>query len=186
MSQENAEIVRQPVAVAARSRRRLEERLGLRFPRVRALLVRAVQRLPPRSGLRRALLRRAVVSGWQALNRGDLEVSFALYHPNVVSEVAPGLVSIGLGDTRGRDARVALQKEGLAGFGEFRFESEELIDLGDGRLLTVGRMKGSGLSSGAAFDQDWAALLTISMGWVIHEQIFLNRREALEAVGLRE
>lgn len=64
-----------------------------------------------------------------------------------------------------------------------RFEPEEMLDLGD-RLLFVGRVKGSGISSGAGFESDWAVLLTISAGRVIREQPFFDRREALEAAGL--
>ena len=52
-------MVRQPMAVAARSRRRLEERLGVRFPGVMAFLDRVGWRVPPRSRLRQAFLRRA-------------------------------------------------------------------------------------------------------------------------------
>lgn len=124
------------------------------------------------------------MSGWEALNRRDLAVAFALYHPDVVSEVDQGLASIGLGDSRGREARIAMQREGMSESGEFRFAGEELIDLGDGRLVTIGRMKGSGLRSGATFDQDWAALFTISRGQVVHERVFLDRGAALEAAGL--
>lgn len=38
-----------------------------------------------RSPLRRAWMRQAIISGWAALNRGDLDVAFALYHPDVES-----------------------------------------------------------------------------------------------------
>ena len=186
MSRENVEVVRRPLTLKANSRRRLEERLALRFPGVVERVTAAVWRLPPRSRLRRAFIRRAVSSGWEALNRGDLDVAFVLYHPDVESTVDSRLASVGLKSSHGREARVGVQRQGLAAFDEFRFESEELIDLGDGRLVTVGRMKGSGLSSGAAFDTDWAALFTLSAGRVIREQIFLDRDEALEAAGLQE
>jgi ketosteroid isomerase-like protein len=72
----------------------------------------------------------------------------------------------------------------MAEFREFRFESEELVDLGDSRVLMVGRMKGIGRTSGAAVDHDWAALFTFAAGWVIREQVFLDRAEALEAAGV--
>jgi hypothetical protein len=59
MSQENVEVVRQPVAVRAQSRPSLEERLFSRFPRVFELLARAFGRfwrvLPPCSRMRRAI-----------------------------------------------------------------------------------------------------------------------------------
>jgi hypothetical protein len=60
-----------------------------------------------------------------------------------------------------------------------------MLDLGD-RLLFVGRIKGSGLSSGAGFETAWANLLTLSAGRVIREEPFFDHREALEAAGLRE
>ena len=49
-----------------------------------------------------------------------------------------------------------------------------------------GRIVGTGLSSGAGFDSDWAVLLTISDGRVVREQFFFDRSEALEAAGLSE
>jgi len=63
--------------------------------------------------------------------------------------------------------------------------SSEVGNLGD-RVVCVGRVKGSGLSSGAAFESGWACLFTIRAGRVIREQPFFDRREALEAAGLSE
>ena len=70
MSEENAGIVRLPVAVKDSTGRRLEERLGLRFPRLTALIARAVWRLNPESRLRNSLIRRFVRLGPEANNRG--------------------------------------------------------------------------------------------------------------------
>jgi hypothetical protein len=81
MSMEHVDVIRQPLAPKARSRRHLEERLAVRFPRLVALVARAVWRLPRGSRLRRAIVSRVVVYGWAAFNRGDFDVSFALYHP---------------------------------------------------------------------------------------------------------
>lgn len=185
MSRESVEIVREPLTLRGASRRRLEEHVIVRFPGVAAAVVRAVLRMPGRSRLRRALIRRTVASAWEALNRRDLDSVFALYDPGVVSEYDPGLVSVGFANTRDREARIDVQREGLAGL-NLRFESSELIYVGASRLLSLGHMKGSGTSSGAAFDTEWAALLTLAAGRVVHERIFLDRREALEAIGVRE
>jgi ketosteroid isomerase-like protein len=187
MSQEDVGMVRQPMAVATRSRRRLEERLGLRFPGVMAFLTRLLWRLPRRSRLRQAVLRRLVQLGHEALNRGDLEVAFARYDPHV--ELVSDSRFVGLGFDRvyrGRAERVRFQQRWVAEWGDFRFEPEELIDLGDGRLFVHGRIVGSGLTSGAGFDSEWAVLLTISDGRVVREQFFFDRAAALEAAGLRE
>jgi ketosteroid isomerase-like protein len=123
----------------------------------------------------------------EAESRRDLEATFALYHADCEAIFPPQLVALGFERVcRGREARISAERRWIAEMGEFRFEPEELIDLGDNRLLVVGRIKGSGLSSGAGFDNDWGLLLTIAAGQVIREQLFLDRDEALEAAGLRE
>jgi ketosteroid isomerase-like protein len=187
MSQENVEIVRQPIALKGRSRRGLEERIYLRFRSVVTFVTRALWQLPPRSRPRRAFLLRAAHLGFAALNRGDFESSFLLYHPDVEFITPPRLVGLGFDPVyRGIEGRIDFQRRWTAEWGEMRFEPEEMLDLGD-QLLFVGSVKGSGLSSGAAFESDnWAALSTISAGRVIREQPFFDRREALQAAGLRE
>jgi ketosteroid isomerase-like protein len=187
MSQENVDPVRQPLAVAARSRRRVEERLGLRFPGAAAFLSRRVWRLPPHSRLRRAVLRRGFELGLEANNRGDFEAAFALYDPQVELVSDPRFVELGFDRVyRGRAERTRFQQRWTAEWGDFRFAPDELIDLGDGRLFVYGRTVGSGLTSGAGFDSDWAVLLTFSDGRVVREQFFFDRAEAFEAAGLRD
>ena len=186
MSEGNEEVVRRPLAVGARSRRSLDERLALRFPRAAALVAAAVWRLPRRSRLRQAVIHRAVVLGWESMNRMDFEAGLALYHPDVESAFDPAGRALGFQDTRGRDTRLAMLRRIYGEFREFRFDPDELIDLGDDRLLVVGRMRGRGVSSGAPFDTYWANLWTISAGLVIRDEAILNRPEALQAAGLSE
>ena len=132
-------------------------------------------------------VRRAVISGWEAANRGDFELSIALYHPNVETIFDPKMVEIGFEPVYGgREARLAVQRRGTSEWGEWRFEPKELIIVGTDRLLTLGRMKGRGLMSGAAVDTDWGSLFTTFDGLVMREQIFLDRGEALAAVGLKQ
>ena len=176
---------RQPLVIAGRSRRSLEDRLMVRFPRLLAIVSRAVWRLPTRSRLRRALTRRAVISGWEATDRGDLEVALALYHPDVETIFDPKMVEIGFEPAYRGESRLAVQRRATAEWGEWRFEPQELISIGVDRLLTLGRMNGRGLASGAAVDTDWTSLFTTLDGLVIREQVFLDRDAALEAVGWR-
>ena len=186
MSQENVEVVRQPITLRARPRRSLEERLALQFPRALILLVRAVFRLPPRSRLRQAYLRRAVQLGFGALNRDDVEAAFATYHPEVELELPQEFVGLGLDPPdRGREERVSFERRWNAEWGRVQYEFEEIIDLGD-RLLVIGRFEASGPSSGAGFDNEFAEIFTVSAGRVIREQAFFNHAEALEAAGLSE
>ena len=120
------------------------------------------------------------------MNRGDLAVGLALYRDDVESVFDPGWVGLGFGNSRGRNARFQTLTEFYAGARELHFEPKELIDLGDDHLLVTGRMRGTGISSGAPFDAEWANLVTISAGLVIRDQVFMSHREALEAAELSE
>jgi ketosteroid isomerase-like protein len=142
--------------------------------------------LPPRSRLRMAIARRYTQRALEASNRRDYEVAFALYHPQVETLVPQQLTAVGIEPvTRGREARLRLERRWTDEWGEFRYEPEQLIDLGDSRFLVIGQMRGSGLSSGAAFVNDWALLLTLRSGRAVREQLFVDRGEALEVAGLK-
>jgi hypothetical protein len=70
-------------------------------------------------------------------------------------------------------------------WGDFRYQPDQMIDLGD-RILLLGRMIGSGPSSGVGVDSEWADLCMLANGQVIREQVFFDRVEALTAAGLAE
>ena len=186
MPQAGSEVVRHPLTLAADSRRQLDERLVLRFPYIKVLLARVWWNRPPRSRLRQAIVRRLVRQAFEAANRGDYEVTFAFYDRDI--EFFPPVGLVGLGDQasyRGLDERMRYQQNWRAEWGEFRYEPDELRDLGD-RLLAIGRIRSSGLTSGAGTDTDYADLFTLSAGRVIREQTFFNRADGLEAAGLSE
>jgi ketosteroid isomerase-like protein len=180
------EVVREPIALKGRPARGLEERLALRFPRITALLARAIWRLPVHSRFRRMLVRRAVVLGWEAMNREDFEFGLALYDPDVESIYDPGMVTLGFGNTRGREERRRMLNEAYGEAFKFRFHPDELIYIGNDRMLVIGRMKGTGLISGAPGESEWANLWTVSDGLVVRDQVITSRREALKAAGLSE
>jgi ketosteroid isomerase-like protein len=188
MSQENVEIVRLPMAVSAHSRRRFVERLIVRFPGLTAYVVRRVLQLPPNSRLRQRLVRRVMRQGTEAINRGDYEVPFVgFYAADCELVPPPKMVGLGQEPAHGREGRIRFQERWTAEWGEFRFEPDEVIDFGDGRrVMMIGRMRGSGLSSGATFDDQWGVLFTLSGGRVIREEVFFDHADALEAAGLSE
>jgi ketosteroid isomerase-like protein len=172
--------------LAADSRRRLDERLVVRFPAIQVLLAGVWWNRPPCSRLRQAIVRRLVRQGFEAVNRGDYEVAFGSYDRDIEFIPPAGLAALGNeASYRGLQARVRYERNWRAHWGDYRYEPDELRDLGD-RLLVIGRIRSSGLSSDAAIDTDYADLFTLSAGRVIREQAFLNRANALEAVGLSE
>ena len=186
MSGKNVEMVRCSVAVEPTTRRHLEERLGLRFPRLAAFCARVIWRLPLRSRLRQALVRRFVRFVFEAINRGDDEAALLLYHPQGELTLAPQLAGLG-SDAHlvGREERLGFQDRWREDWGGFRVEPEELIDLGD-RVVVLVKVEAIGLRSGAATSAQGGFVFTLSDGRAIREQIFLDRREALEAAGLSE
>ena len=84
-----AEAVRMPISPDARlpAHGTLVERFYLRWPSLYAPLSRAVLSLPPRSRLRRPLLRRTMLSGWGAWARGDLDLTLPRYAPGLSSSL---------------------------------------------------------------------------------------------------
>ena len=151
MSQKKVDAVRQPLGLTTHSRRRLVERLGLRFPDALAFVAAVAWRLPARSRLRQAVVRRAMRLSIEAANRGDYAAAFALLHPDCESTLPPQAVAVGEPGTHGPDERADFERRWHAEWGEMRYVPEELIHLGD-RVLLVGRITGSGRGSGAPAD----------------------------------
>ena len=167
-------------------RRPLDERLLLHFPGAVALGGRMWTRLPLRSRLRRIWLNRSLVRAFAALNRRDLQVFLLGFHPRIEFRVTR--------DFLGPDqAEVSYGHEGLRKFVEawfetfegFRYEPEEVLDLGDQFLVTM-QLFGSGTGSGVAVSQRTFVLTHMQRGLVVKQETFLDRSTALEAAALSE
>ena len=79
----SGQIVRKPLAVRAQSGRTLDQRLGIRFPRLFGSWARlSVGRLPPTSRVRRASVWRGSRHGMEAFNRRDIDAALVYAHPD--------------------------------------------------------------------------------------------------------
>jgi ketosteroid isomerase-like protein len=189
MSQENVEIVRKPLRVRERSNRTLDQRLALRFPRLNSSYRRLLGRLPPSSRLRQAGVWRAARLGTEAFNRGDLDAFLLGYHPNCEFHPPREFVEAGLmepcyrGPAGYRGGFASAWSEGWGA--DTRLEPVELIDLGD-RAVVLADLPVRALASGVPLTPKFATVYTLNEGRVIRSQDYLDRAEALEAVGLRE
>ena len=67
-----------------------------------------------------------------------------------------------------------------------RFEVVEILARGPDYVAIANRVVGRGASSGAPVDMRWASVLWFSEGRLTRAAGYGTRREALEAVGLRE
>ena len=68
----------------------------------------------------------------------------------------------------------------------FRIEAEAYRDLGDDRVLLLGVLAGQGRASGAEVRAELGQVFTFRDGQVVSYRGYLDRAEALEAVGLRD
>jgi ketosteroid isomerase-like protein len=69
-------------------------------------------------------------------------------------------------------------------WGKWRFEAERLIDLGD-RVLVLVRIVAEGEASGVPIVREVAHVQTICDGRIVRTEVYRQRSEALEALGLR-
>jgi ketosteroid isomerase-like protein len=168
-----------------RRSRNLEERLLVRFPwlfrRGAALVQRRFRR---RSRLRRALVRRSLVSGWAAFNRLDFELMLVRYSDDIEYVFDPGLQTLGLeGTFRGHEEMVDGLRQLAETWGSLKLEPTYALDLGD-RYLFLGFNRSRARASGVQLEQQVAQLVTVREGLVTHDQFFFSWEAGLRAAGL--
>jgi ketosteroid isomerase-like protein len=86
---------------------------------------------------------------------------------------------------RGRDGLKRWTVKTREVWGEWRFELERLIDMGE-RVLVFVHLVAEGGISGVRLERDTAHVWTLANGKVTKCQVYLDRAEALEALGLKE
>jgi ketosteroid isomerase-like protein len=182
------QIVRKPLRARECSRRTLDQRVFLRFPRLGAASFRLIGKLPPGSRLRQAAVWRTARLGLEAYNRRDLDAVLIGFHPECEYRpgrdwVEGGLVEPCYRGPQGYREYVATVDEVWGG--ENYLMPVELIDLGERIvMLADGSMRAQ--ASGVSLAQVFALVSTMKDGRVIRHQEYYDHAEALEAVGLRE
>ena len=68
---------------------------------------------------------------------------------------------------------------------EFRVEIEDVIECGQGRLITATSVRARGKTSGIEIAAGGALLWTLRGGKIIHGKLFQTKQEALDATALR-
>jgi hypothetical protein len=82
----------------------------------------------------------------------------------------------------GRDGYLRLWQYWLDAFWDIQWEPEEILDFGD-RFLVTTQQRGRGSGSGVAVSEPVFQLFTLRQGLIVRQEDFLDRSEALEAVG---
>jgi ketosteroid isomerase-like protein len=179
---EDVVITRVRYSERPRPSRNLEERLMVRFPSLFRRLAARVFQLSPGSRLRRAVLRRALLSGWASFDRRDLAVNAMFFAPDVEFEFPAGMQTLGLsGSFRGR--RIDALGRIFEVWDATESEPAYLLDLGD-RVLNLGFWRGKARASGIPLETEFAQLATVRDGAVVRDQNFFSWAEGLQAAGL--
>jgi ketosteroid isomerase-like protein len=168
----------------SRLSRTADERLAARFPWLLRCAAARVARLSPRSRVRRALLRRGLISGWAAFNRGDFELMLLRYAPDVEFQFTPGQRTLGLDGTyRGHEELLAGLEQAGEAWEAIEFSPAYVLDFGD-RVLCLGFNHSRARASGVELEGEIAQLVTAPGGLIVQDRSWFSWAEGLRAVGL--
>jgi ketosteroid isomerase-like protein len=183
---EQVDAVRTPLGpgVRLRTRRSFDERIFGRWPRAWAALSRASSRLPPRSRLRRAGLRRAALSGWSAWARGDLDLMLVRYAPDCQFEPPAEYVSAGMRNAYRGHAGAREQAADLRESWErMDITPCEIVDAGD-RFVVLGQVHIRARRSRAEWDSEIGVAYWVERGLIVRECPFFDWDQALRAADI--
>ena len=156
----------------------------VRFPSLYRHQAALVLGLSPGSRVRRAVLRRAVVSGWAAFSRRDFKLMLVRIAPNVEVEFQPGLQTLDFGGTyHGHAGWVEGFSKLFEVLDAWEAEPAYVLDLGN-RFLTLVLVRARARASGVPLEQTVGQLLTVRDSLVTREQSFFSWEEGMRAAGL--
>jgi uncharacterized protein len=123
-----------------------------------------------------------VLRGYEAFNRGDIEASLDVLHPEIEwhTYIVPGP---GGGTYHGHDGVRELWADARRIFGEFRNVPEQVFDAGD-RVVAFVRVEGVGRESGVAVTARIAHVYSFRDGMICCVESFEDREEALRVAGI--
>jgi ketosteroid isomerase-like protein len=175
---------------SVRRHRKLDEWVWSLFPGLMPFSTRIVLRLPLSSRLRYRLVNYWVRRSYEIVNRRDFELALGAQHPDVLIRYAPdpgGFIPPDLvGDYHGADGFRVAWTRWLDAFEDLRVEPDEVVDLGDERLLVGIRAVGRGSGSGIEVAQHGFTLYTFRDGLVASHEFFSDRELAEQAAGISE
>jgi ketosteroid isomerase-like protein len=128
----------------------------------------------------------AFTRGLEAGNRGDVETLLEELDPEVAWHSALHALLGGEATVyRGHDGVREMLRDLYEAFDEIHIEISEIRDLGD-RLVAIGRTRARGTASGADVTSPIGFVTELKNGKALSMRGYLDPKEALEAVGLRE
>jgi ketosteroid isomerase-like protein len=115
---------------------------------------------------------------------GPAAVTEQFWAEDAVYREGPGWPDAGVFE--GRAAALARMQGLVELVGPITVHLDELIDVGDGRFVANTRMVGESATSDPPYTQEFAVVHRLRDGLIVEADYYLDRSEALEAVGLSE
>ena len=161
----------------------MEDRLFVRWPGAYAALARAVQLLPPRSRLRRALVRHTVLSGWEAFVRGDLDLILVRYAPECHLEPPHEWTAAGMRSSyRGHAGWREWAADWFEAWERMEMTSLEIVEAAN-PVVVLGRVHQRARKSGIELDSPYGSVYWTERGLIVRESHFVDLDETLRAAG---
>jgi ketosteroid isomerase-like protein len=126
-----------------------------------------------------------VRAAFEALSEGGVDALAEFSHPEINWRAIEGAPD-DVGEMNGIEAACRYVQDWYDTFDDFNSEPEELIDVGDGRVVAVIHNTGRAKISGIPTELRYAALYTIRDGKLVRVREYATRTEALRAAGLEE
>jgi uncharacterized protein len=121
--------------------------------------------------------------GYDAFNRGDMEVAFELFDPEI--EWSEGTDVPEPQVYHGHDGVRRQQERFREAWESFSIEPEEFIEMGE-QLVVIAKLVGRGKGSGVEVEARGAHVWTVRDGKAVRLEMYGDPAKALEAVGFAQ
>ena len=121
----------------------------------------------------------------EALADGGLDALAEFWSPDINWRAIEGAPD-DVGEMHGRESARRYVQDWYDTFDNFTVASEELLDVGDDRVVAVQHLTGRARLSGVETELRYAVVYTLCERKIARVREYRDRKEALDAVGLRE
>ena len=126
-----------------------------------------------------------VVDTLKRVTDGGVDALAELWDPGIEWRAAEGEID-DVGELHGPEAVRRHFQDWFDMFDDLTVVAEELIDAGDDRVVAVQRMTGRAKVSGIKTEIRFSVVYTLRDGKIVQGREYVEKEQALDAVGLRE
>jgi ketosteroid isomerase-like protein len=165
--------------------RHLEERLALLAPGAARLLFKRIFALPPGHPVRRRVVKRGAVRGWDAVARGDLDAAVIVVEPDYeLNLIGHDLLALGFPDRyEGHEGMRTFVERWRQAWSSNEYSVEQVYDLGD-RVVVRFTATNRGRTSDLEVRQTAGSVHYLGEGSIVRQDFYWEWEECAAALGL--